>query len=104
VDFGRIRKTRGERRRRAFEAFTDIVEFGHCAQIVLRDRKPAAGRVDHHAVRLQAAQRLANRRTAHLEPGAEFKLQDALTGFELAFLDRVADRPIGMLGEPAGSP
>jgi hypothetical protein len=53
---------------------------------------------------LQTAQRLANRRTAHLEPAAEFKLQDALTGFELAFLDRVADRPIGMLGEPAGSP
>ncbi len=60
--------------------------------------------MNQHAVGLQAAHRLANRRAADLEPGAKLQFENALTGFELAFLDRVADRPIGMLGQPAGGP
>ena len=104
VDFGRVGETRGKRRCRSFKALAHIIEFGHRAQIMLRDRQTTARRVDQHAVGLQTPHRLADRRAADLEPGTEFEFENALTGFELAFLDRVADRPIGMLGQPAGGP
>ena len=102
VEFRGVGETRTHRRCRAFEALAHIVEFSHRAQIMLRHRQTAAGRMDQHAVGLQAAHRLANRRAADFQPGAKLEFENALTGFELAFLDRIADRPIGMLGQPAG--
>ena len=104
VNFGRVGKACSQCRGSPFKPLAHIVEFGHRAQIVLRDRQSAARRMNQHAVGLQAAHRLANRCPADLEPGAQLQFENPLAGFELAFLDRIADGPIGMLGEPAGGP
>jgi hypothetical protein len=104
VDFGRIGKARRHPGRGTFEAFAHIIKFGDRAQVVLRDRKPATRRMDQHAVGLQTAHRFSDRGAADLEPGAELEFENALTGFEPAFLDRVAEGTIGLLGQPSGSP
>jgi hypothetical protein len=104
VDFCRVGESGGECRCCPFQTLTHIVELGDRSQIVLRNRKAATRRVDQHAVGLQATQRLANRRAADLEPGAQLEFENALAGLELAFLDRIANGPIGMLGQPAGCP
>lgn len=101
MDFGRICVAGRQCCGSALQAFPNVVELGHGPQVMLRHGQSTALRMHQHPIRLQPPQRLANRGSADLQPGAEIQFGHPLPRLQNAFLYRVAQRLIRLLGKPS---